>query len=162
MTFFTSRCQIGLDFFEFLNETNRTSINDRIQLRDIYNAEFRNRWASIDPLIVVVVVVVSENFVSKAKNCPVLLAGLPGLKIQTSVPFFMPWKRAGKWPDAKTRYTSPPRYEFASFQNERCFLSWERSRDITVSVYAISLYCQIHDNAKMNSILYCSFEEIFK
>uniref|UniRef100_A0A3P9KB63 RNA helicase n=1 Tax=Oryzias latipes TaxID=8090 RepID=A0A3P9KB63_ORYLA len=50
MTFFTSRCQIGLDFFEFLNETNRTSINDRIQLRDIYNAEFRNRTPGIkDP-----------------------------------------------------------------------------------------------------------------
>ncbi|CAG6021472.1 unnamed protein product [Menidia menidia] len=39
------RCQIGLDFFEFLNETNRASITDRIQLRDIYNDEFRSRNA---------------------------------------------------------------------------------------------------------------------
>ncbi|XP_072223489.1 putative helicase mov-10-B.2 [Leuresthes tenuis] len=39
----SSRCQIGLDFFEFLNETDRTSITDRIQLRDIYNTEFRSR-----------------------------------------------------------------------------------------------------------------------
>ncbi|XP_035761375.1 putative helicase mov-10-B.2 isoform X5 [Neolamprologus brichardi] len=37
------RCQIGLDFFEFLKETNRVSITDRIQLRDIYNNEFRMR-----------------------------------------------------------------------------------------------------------------------
>ncbi|XP_008411964.1 putative helicase mov-10-B.1 [Poecilia reticulata] len=36
-------CQIGLDFFEFLDETNRTSITDRLQLRDIYNDEFRRR-----------------------------------------------------------------------------------------------------------------------
>ncbi|XP_023188535.1 putative helicase MOV-10 [Xiphophorus maculatus] len=36
-------CQIGLDFFEFLNETERTSITDRLQLRDIYNDEFRRR-----------------------------------------------------------------------------------------------------------------------
>ncbi|KAM4738304.1 putative helicase mov-10-B.1 [Anableps anableps] len=36
-------CQIGLDFFEFLNETERTSITDRLQLRDIYNVEFRSR-----------------------------------------------------------------------------------------------------------------------
>ncbi|XP_028266397.1 putative helicase mov-10-B.1 [Parambassis ranga] len=39
----SSRCQIGLDFFEFLKETDRTSIRDRIQLRDIYNNEFRSR-----------------------------------------------------------------------------------------------------------------------
>uniref|UniRef100_A0A669CX79 RNA helicase n=1 Tax=Oreochromis niloticus TaxID=8128 RepID=A0A669CX79_ORENI len=38
------RCQIGLEFFEFLKETNRASITDRIQLRDIYNNEFRMRW----------------------------------------------------------------------------------------------------------------------
>uniref|UniRef100_A0AAX7UR01 RNA helicase n=1 Tax=Astatotilapia calliptera TaxID=8154 RepID=A0AAX7UR01_ASTCA len=38
------RCQIGLEFFEFLKETNRVSITDRIQLRDIYNNEFRMRW----------------------------------------------------------------------------------------------------------------------
>ncbi|XP_005914763.1 putative helicase mov-10-B.2 [Haplochromis burtoni] len=37
------RCQIGLEFFEFLKETNRVSITDRIQLRDIYNNEFRMR-----------------------------------------------------------------------------------------------------------------------
>ncbi|XP_041860415.1 putative helicase mov-10-B.2 [Melanotaenia boesemani] len=41
----STRCQIGLDFFEFLNETNRASIKERIQLRDIYNAEFRSRNA---------------------------------------------------------------------------------------------------------------------
>uniref|UniRef100_A0A3B3C825 RNA helicase n=1 Tax=Oryzias melastigma TaxID=30732 RepID=A0A3B3C825_ORYME len=40
---FTSRCQIGLDFFEYLTETNRTVIDDKIQLRDIYNNEFRTR-----------------------------------------------------------------------------------------------------------------------
>ncbi|XP_060912677.1 putative helicase mov-10-B.2 isoform X2 [Labrus mixtus] len=39
----TSLCQIGLDFFEFLKESNRASITDRIELRDIYNAEFRCR-----------------------------------------------------------------------------------------------------------------------
>ncbi|CAI5647581.1 unnamed protein product [Oreochromis niloticus] len=37
------RCQIGLEFFEFLKESNRASITDRIQLRDIYNNEFRMR-----------------------------------------------------------------------------------------------------------------------
>lgn len=37
------RCQIGLDFFEYLKESERTSITDRIQLRDIYNNEFRRR-----------------------------------------------------------------------------------------------------------------------
>ncbi|XP_054905535.1 putative helicase mov-10-B.1 [Poeciliopsis prolifica] len=43
-------CQIGLDFFEFLNETERTSITDRVQLRDIYNDEFRRRTnGSRDP-----------------------------------------------------------------------------------------------------------------
>ncbi|XP_067448390.1 putative helicase mov-10-B.2 [Thunnus thynnus] len=39
------RCQIGLDFFEFLNETDRASITNRIGLRDIYNNEFRARNA---------------------------------------------------------------------------------------------------------------------
>ncbi|KAM6981807.1 putative helicase mov-10-B.2 [Tautogolabrus adspersus] len=38
-----SLCQIGLDFFEFLEESNRSSITDRIELRDIYNTEFRCR-----------------------------------------------------------------------------------------------------------------------
>lgn len=38
-----SLCQIGLDFFEFLNETKRASVTDRLQLRDIYNKEFRSR-----------------------------------------------------------------------------------------------------------------------
>ncbi|KAM6924867.1 putative helicase mov-10-B.2 [Xenentodon cancila] len=43
-------CQIGLDFFEFLNETDRTSIKKRSQLKDIYNLEFRTRNAGIkDP-----------------------------------------------------------------------------------------------------------------
>lgn len=36
-------CRIGLDFFEFLKESNRTSITDRLELRDIYNTEFRSR-----------------------------------------------------------------------------------------------------------------------
>ncbi|XP_035512110.1 putative helicase mov-10-B.1 [Morone saxatilis] len=36
-------CQIGLEFFEFLNETDRASITDRLELRDIYNDEFRLR-----------------------------------------------------------------------------------------------------------------------
>uniref|UniRef100_A0A3P8S1T5 RNA helicase n=1 Tax=Amphiprion percula TaxID=161767 RepID=A0A3P8S1T5_AMPPE len=40
-----SLCKIGLDFFEFLKETNRTSITDKDQLRDIYNNEFRSRSA---------------------------------------------------------------------------------------------------------------------
>ncbi|XP_044065664.1 putative helicase mov-10-B.2 [Siniperca chuatsi] len=39
------RCQIGLEFFEFLKETDRASITDRIELRDIYNTEFRSRNA---------------------------------------------------------------------------------------------------------------------
>ncbi|TKS77630.1 putative helicase mov-10-B.2 [Collichthys lucidus] len=39
----SSRIQIGLDFFEFLKESNRASIKDRLELRDIYNAEFRSR-----------------------------------------------------------------------------------------------------------------------
>ncbi|XP_070766164.1 putative helicase mov-10-B.2 [Enoplosus armatus] len=37
------RCQIGLDFFEFLKETDRASITQRLELRDIYNIEFRSR-----------------------------------------------------------------------------------------------------------------------
>ncbi|XP_041656201.1 putative helicase mov-10-B.2 [Cheilinus undulatus] len=39
----TSACQTGLDFFEFLKESNRTSITDRLELREIYNNEFRSR-----------------------------------------------------------------------------------------------------------------------
>ncbi|KAF0022536.1 hypothetical protein F2P81_025162 [Scophthalmus maximus] len=34
--------EIGLDFFEFLKETNRLSITDRFQLKDVYNSEFRS------------------------------------------------------------------------------------------------------------------------
>ncbi|XP_015241015.1 PREDICTED: putative helicase mov-10-B.1 [Cyprinodon variegatus] len=46
----SSLVQIGMDFFEFLNETKRTSITDRLQLRDIYNNEFRCRNPGIkDP-----------------------------------------------------------------------------------------------------------------
>lgn len=37
-------CKIGLDFFEFLKESNRTSITERLELREIYNTEFRSRW----------------------------------------------------------------------------------------------------------------------
>ncbi|XP_059188616.1 putative helicase mov-10-B.1 [Centropristis striata] len=37
------RIQIGLDFFEFLKEDDRASITNRLELRDIYNTEFRNR-----------------------------------------------------------------------------------------------------------------------
>ena len=40
----SSRCQIGLEFFEFLKETNRESVSDRLELRDIYNTQFRSRW----------------------------------------------------------------------------------------------------------------------
>lgn len=36
-------CRIGLDFFEFLKESDRTSITDRLELREIYNTEFRSR-----------------------------------------------------------------------------------------------------------------------
>ncbi|XP_047446737.1 putative helicase mov-10-B.2 [Mugil cephalus] len=36
-------CQTGLDFFEFLKETHRESITDRLELRDIYNSDFRSR-----------------------------------------------------------------------------------------------------------------------
>ncbi|XP_042348310.1 putative helicase mov-10-B.2 [Plectropomus leopardus] len=36
-------CQIGVDFFEFLKESDRASITDRLELRDIYNNEFRSR-----------------------------------------------------------------------------------------------------------------------
>uniref|UniRef100_A0A7N6AAF7 RNA helicase n=1 Tax=Anabas testudineus TaxID=64144 RepID=A0A7N6AAF7_ANATE len=39
-----ARCQTGLDFYEFLKETDRTSIIDRLELRDIYNSEFRIRF----------------------------------------------------------------------------------------------------------------------
>ncbi|XP_073326824.1 putative helicase mov-10-B.2 [Pagrus major] len=39
----TARCKIGLEFFEFLKESSRESITDRLELRDIYNAEFRSR-----------------------------------------------------------------------------------------------------------------------
>uniref|UniRef100_A0A4W5LHS3 Uncharacterized protein n=1 Tax=Hucho hucho TaxID=62062 RepID=A0A4W5LHS3_9TELE len=44
-----TRCQIGLDFYEFLNETNRTSIKHKSELRDIYNSDFRNRDGVRDP-----------------------------------------------------------------------------------------------------------------
>lgn len=36
-------CQIGVEFYEFLKESQRTSITDRLELRDIYNTEFRRR-----------------------------------------------------------------------------------------------------------------------
>nr|XP_046153547.1 putative helicase mov-10-B.1 [Oncorhynchus gorbuscha] len=44
-----TRCQIGLDFYEFLNETNRASTKLKSDLRDIYNSEFRNRDGVRDP-----------------------------------------------------------------------------------------------------------------
>lgn len=37
------RCQIGLDFYEYLKETDRTSITNKETLKEIYNTEFRNR-----------------------------------------------------------------------------------------------------------------------
>lgn len=40
-------CQIGLDFFEFLKETDRASITERLELREIYNTEFRIRWGAL-------------------------------------------------------------------------------------------------------------------
>ncbi|XP_056129615.1 putative helicase mov-10-B.2 [Lampris incognitus] len=43
-------CQVGLDFFEFLRETRRTSTKERNELKAIYNTEFRNRNAGLkDP-----------------------------------------------------------------------------------------------------------------
>ncbi|CAN9516081.1 unnamed protein product [Ophioblennius macclurei] len=39
----SSLCEIGMDFFEFLKETHRVSITNRLELRDIYNSEFRRR-----------------------------------------------------------------------------------------------------------------------
>lgn len=43
-------CQVGLDFFEYLKETSRTSIKDKDTLKEIYNKEFRNRKDGIkDP-----------------------------------------------------------------------------------------------------------------
>ncbi|XP_056278748.1 putative helicase mov-10-B.2 [Pseudoliparis swirei] len=36
-------CHIGIEFFEFLKESDRASITNRVELRDIYNAEFRSR-----------------------------------------------------------------------------------------------------------------------
>ncbi|KAK7884271.1 hypothetical protein WMY93_027394 [Mugilogobius chulae] len=42
--------QIGLDFYEYLKETNRTSITDKERLKEIYNTEFRNRTSDVrDP-----------------------------------------------------------------------------------------------------------------
>ncbi|KAL1020483.1 hypothetical protein UPYG_G00000620 [Umbra pygmaea] len=40
---FKTRREIGLNFYEFLKDTERTSIKDKSKLRDIYNSEFRNR-----------------------------------------------------------------------------------------------------------------------
>lgn len=35
---------VGLDFIEFLHETQRFSVTQRDELQRIYNTEFRNRW----------------------------------------------------------------------------------------------------------------------
>ncbi|CAB1428895.1 unnamed protein product [Pleuronectes platessa] len=35
--------QVGLEFYEFLNETNRSSITERNRLSEVYNREFRSR-----------------------------------------------------------------------------------------------------------------------
>uniref|UniRef100_A0A3B3ZT78 RNA helicase n=1 Tax=Periophthalmus magnuspinnatus TaxID=409849 RepID=A0A3B3ZT78_9GOBI len=35
--------QIGLDFYEYLQETNQTSVTQKEKLKEIYNTEFRNR-----------------------------------------------------------------------------------------------------------------------
>uniref|UniRef100_A0A3B3ZWN2 RNA helicase n=1 Tax=Periophthalmus magnuspinnatus TaxID=409849 RepID=A0A3B3ZWN2_9GOBI len=37
--------QIGLDFYEYLQETNQTSVTQKEKLKEIYNTEFRNRTA---------------------------------------------------------------------------------------------------------------------
>eukprot|EP00063_Salmo_salar_P088283 XP_014063118.1 PREDICTED: putative helicase mov-10-B.2 [Salmo salar] len=42
-----TQSQIGLDFYELLQETNRTAM--RSEHRDIYNSEFRNRDGVRDP-----------------------------------------------------------------------------------------------------------------
>ncbi|CAK6951505.1 putative helicase mov-10-B.1 [Scomber scombrus] len=39
------RCRVGLEFFEFLNESDRAFITDRDELKDIYNDEFKNKEA---------------------------------------------------------------------------------------------------------------------
>ncbi|XP_034151905.1 putative helicase mov-10-B.1 isoform X2 [Esox lucius] len=38
----SKRREFGLEFYEFLKDTNRTSIKNKSKLRDIYNNEFRN------------------------------------------------------------------------------------------------------------------------
>lgn len=39
----SERFHVGLDFFEFLRGTNRSTLTDRNELGDVYNFEFRNR-----------------------------------------------------------------------------------------------------------------------
>ncbi|XP_060926857.1 putative helicase mov-10-B.2 [Limanda limanda] len=42
--------QVGLEFYEFLNESNRSSITERKELSEVYNREFRSRiQGSKDP-----------------------------------------------------------------------------------------------------------------
>ncbi|XP_034452521.1 putative helicase mov-10-B.2 isoform X2 [Hippoglossus hippoglossus] len=46
----SQRVQVGLEFYEFLNETNRSSITERNRLSEVYNREFRSRnQGSKDP-----------------------------------------------------------------------------------------------------------------
>ncbi|KAM4571551.1 putative helicase mov-10-B.1 [Fundulus diaphanus] len=99
-------CQIGLDFFEFLNETNRTSIIDRLQLRDIYNAEFRIRNpGSTDP-----------NFGSVIYALKVCSK----IKRRKDNIFFTPAVRArylDQWRTPRTRQSQPQLRTSASIEN---------------------------------------------
>ena len=89
-------CQIGLDFFEFLKETDRASITNRIELRDIYNTEFRDRWAdhvASDICMYNSFINVSEIIYFFARVCVfVCVLGMQESKIQALVQSFMPWK----------------------------------------------------------------------
>lgn len=40
---FSELVQTGLDFFEFLKETERASVSNKVRLKEIYNSEFRIR-----------------------------------------------------------------------------------------------------------------------
>lgn len=87
-------CQIGLDFFEFLKETNRASITERLELREIYNTEFRSR--------LVVPAISAFNFFfffHRMGYNPLLFflyLGTQLQKTQTSEQSSMPWRRTTK------------------------------------------------------------------
>lgn len=90
---FGEMCQIGLDFFEFLKETNRASITERLELREIYNTEFRSRS---------VVHAISALIIFFFIGCNIVFCyfffdlGTQGQKTQTSDQSSMPWRRTRK------------------------------------------------------------------